>query len=162
MNNFTINLMLAAVWAIFFGGFTWLTVGSGLVMGYAVLWLLQPLMGVRSGYFARVWYVGKLIVMFHYELLVSSLQVVWDILTPRHRARPAIIDMPLDVKSDAGILLVTNLISLTPGTLSIDVSEDRRTLRVHAMFADDPEAVCHTLKSGMERWVIDALGEAET
>jgi len=65
--------------------------------------------------------------------------------------------MPLDVKSDAGIFLVTNLISLTPGTLSLDVSEDRKTLYVHAMFADDPEEVCRKLKSGMERWVREAV-----
>ncbi|MDU8944831.1 Na+/H+ antiporter subunit E [Ovoidimarina sediminis] len=159
MSNFAANLVLTAAWAIFFGGFTWLTVLSGLVVGYGVLWLLQPLTGVRSSYFLRVWYWLKLVVLFHYELIVSSIEVLWDIITPTHRARPAIIDMPLDAKTDAGILLVTNLISLTPGTLSIDVSEDRRTLKVHAMFADDPEAVCRALKSGMERWVIDAVEE---
>lgn len=161
MSNLAANLFLAAAWAIFFGGFTWLTVLSGLVVGYAVLWLLQPLTGVRSSYFLRVWYWAKLIVMFHYELVVSSIEVLWDIVTPRHRARPAMIDMPLDVKTDTGILLVTNLISLTPGTLSIDVSEDRKTLKVHAMFADDPDAVCHALKSGMEKWVIDAVEERD-
>lgn len=159
MNNFAANLMLAAAWAMFFGAFSWLTLLSGFVAGYAVLWLLQPLMGAKSSYFLRVWYWLKLIVLFHYELVVSSLQVLWDIVTPSHRSRPAIIDVPLDVKSDAGILLVTNLISLTPGTLSIDVSEDRKTLKVHAMFADDPDAVCHALKSGMEKWVIDAVEE---
>lgn len=159
MSNFVANLVLASAWAIFFGGFTWLTVLSGLVVGYGVLWLLQPLTGVKSNYFLRVWYWLKLVVMFHYELVVSSIEVLWDIVTPRHRARPAIIDMPLDAKTDAGILLVTNLISLTPGTLSIDVSEDRKTLKVHAMFADDPDAVCHALKSGMEKWVIDAVEE---
>ena len=157
MNNFSANLLFAAVWAIFFGGFTWLTVLSGFVLGYGILWLLQPLTGVQSPYFKRVWYWLKLLIMFHYELLVSSIQVIWDIVTPTLHARPAIIDMPLDVKSDTGILLVTNLISLTPGTLSIDVSPDRKTLKIHAMFADDPEAVCDALKSGMERWVIDAV-----
>ncbi|MEM6466051.1 MAG: Na+/H+ antiporter subunit E [Pseudomonadota bacterium] len=161
MNNFAANLILAAIWAIFFGGFTWMTMLSGLVMGYFVLWLLQPLTGVQSTYFKRVWYWLKLVALFHYELLVSSIEVLWDIITPTHRANPAIIDMPLDVKSDTGILLVTNLISLTPGTLSIDVSEDRKTLKIHAMFADDPEAVCATLKSGMERWVIDAVEDPQ-
>jgi multicomponent Na+:H+ antiporter subunit E len=112
---------------------------------------------MRSRYFGRVWYWAKLIVMFHYELVVSSLEVIWDIVTPAHRARPAIITMPLDVKTDAGILLVTNLISLTPGTLSLDVSEDRKTLSIHAMFAQDPDAVRQSLKDGMERWVIDAV-----
>lgn len=159
MSNFASNMLLAAIWALFFGGFNWLTLGSGLIVGFVVLWMFQPLVGARSSYFLRVWYWIKLIVLFLYELVVSSVQVFWDVITPTHRARPAIIDVPLDVKTDAGILLVTNLISLTPGTLSIDVSEDRRTLTVHAMFADDPEAVCHALKSGMEKWVIDAVEE---
>jgi multicomponent Na+:H+ antiporter subunit E len=159
MRNFATNLILAAAWAIFFGGFTWITMLSGFVVGLGILWLLQPLTSVRSNYFMRVWYWLKLITLFLYELVVSSIQVIWDIVTPEHLARPAIIDVPLDVKTDIGILLVTNLISLTPGTLSIDVSEDRKTLKVHAMFADDPAAVCHELKSGMERWVIDAVEE---
>ena len=160
MSQFAANLMLALAWAIFFGGFGWLSLTSGFVLGYGILWLLQPLTGVRSRYFLRVYFWLKLIVLFLYELVVSSLQVFWDVVTPRHRARPAIIDMPLDVQTDAGILLVTNLISLTPGTLSIDVSADRKTLKVHAMFADDPDAVRHALKSGMEKWVIDALEDA--
>jgi len=157
MNTLVANLFLAVIWALFFGGFTWLTVLSGLAVGYGILWVLQPLKGARSSYFSRVWYWAKLIVMFFYELLVSSVQVLKDILTPQHLSNPAIIDMPLDVKTDAGILLVTNLISLTPGTLSIDVSEDRKMLKLHVMFADDPEAVCRQLKDGMERWVIDAV-----
>ena len=151
MSHFVANAVLAAIWALFFGGFTWMTAISGLIVGYAVLWLLQPLTGTESTYFKRVYFWLKLLVLFLYELLISSLQVLWDIVTPTHRARPAIIDMPLDVKSDVGILLVTNLISLTPGTLSIDVSDDRQTLKVHAMFAEDPDAVCKTLKQGAWR-----------
>jgi len=67
------------------------------------------------------------------------------------------VEVPLDVRSDAEILLVTNLISLTPGTLSVDVSEDRRTLLVHAMFADDEEQLVADLKGGMERMVREAF-----
>ena len=157
MRTFASNLILAAAWAIFFGGFTWITMLSGFIVGFGVLWLLQPLNEVKSTYFKRVWYWAKLLVLFHYELIVSSVQVIWDIITPDHLSHPAIFEMPLDVKTDTGILLVTNLISLTPGTLSIDVSEDRKSLLIHAMFAKDPDAVCAQLKSGMERWVIDAV-----
>lgn len=157
MRTFASNIILAAAWAIFFGGFTWITMLSGFVLGFGILWLLQPLTESKSSYFKRVWYWGKLVVMFLYELVVSSVQVIWDIITPQHLAKPAVFEMPLDVKTDTGILLVTNLISLTPGTLSLDVSEDRKSLLVHAMFAEDPDAVCHQLKSGMERWVIDAV-----
>lgn len=157
MNTFALNLLLAAGWAMLAGTATTPTLLTGFVIGYGILWLLGPLMGTRSGYFMRVWYWVRLVVMFHYELVVSSVQVLWDIVTPRHLARPGLIEMPLDVKTDAGILLVTNLISLTPGTLSLDVSPDRSTLLIHAMFADDPEATCRQLKGGMERWVRDAI-----
>lgn len=156
MNVFATNIILAVIWAALMGGITVFNLASGFVLGFASLWVVQPLTG-SSRYFFRVWAWAKLIVMFHYELVVSSLAVAWDVLTPRHRARPAIIHMPLAVTSDAGILLVTNLISLTPGTLCLDVSDDRRTLKVHAMFGDDPEGLLRTLKSGMERWVIDAV-----
>jgi multicomponent Na+:H+ antiporter subunit E len=160
MNVLATNLLMALVWAALMGAITPFTLGSGFVLGYAALWVIQPLTG-SSRYFFRVYAWARLAVLFHWELLLSALAVTLDVLTPRHRARPAIIEMPLDVKSDAGILLVTNLISLTPGTLSLDVSEDRRCLRIHAMFADDPEALIAQLKAGMERWVIDAVeGEA--
>ncbi|SHG74777.1 Na+/H+ antiporter subunit E [Marivita hallyeonensis] len=156
MNTFGLNVMLAVAWVAFTGTVSLSSLIVGFVIGYAALWLIQPLIGA-STYHRRVYAWLKLIVMFHYELIVSSLAVAADVLTPKHRARPAIIEMPLDVKSDAGILLVTNLISLTPGTLSLDVSEDRKTLLIHAMFADDHDALRKSLKDGMERWVIDAV-----
>ena len=159
MNLFSVNLLLAVVWATLTGAFTLGSLVAGYLVGFAALWLLQPLMGASEGYFLRVVYWVRLVVMFHYELVVSSGSVLWDVVTPRHHSRPAVIDVPLGVRSDAGILLVTNLISLTPGTLALDVSPDRTILRVHAMFGDDPDAVRRHLKDGMERWVRDALGE---
>jgi multicomponent Na+:H+ antiporter subunit E len=156
MNVFATNVVLAVVWAALLGELSVFNLASGFVLGFAALWVIQPLTGASS-YFFRAYAWVKLVILFHYELVVSSVEVAWDVLTPRHRARPAIIEMPLDVTSDAGILLVTNLISLTPGTLSIDVTDDRKTLVIHAMFADEPEALVRTLKSGMERWVIDAV-----
>ena len=156
MNAFGLNIVLAVAWVAFTGTVSLAGLLTGLVIGYGALWMIQPLMGTQS-YFHRVQAWIKLIIMFHYELVVSSLAVLVDILTPQHRSRPAIIEVPLDVKTDAGILLVTNLISLTPGTLSLDVSEDRKTLLVHAMFADDHDALRKSLKDGMERWVIDAV-----
>ena len=156
MSAFGLNLTLSLAWVAFTGSVSLAGVLTGFVIGYGALWLIQPLIGTSS-YFRRVTAWIKLIVMFHYELIVSSFAVAMDVVTPKHRANPALIEVPLDVKTDTGILLVTNLISLTPGTLSLDVSKDRKTLLVHAMFADDPEAIKLDLKTGMERWVIDAV-----
>ena len=159
MKYLVANIVLAGAWVAFFGTFSALTVVSGFMVGSLTIFLLQPLIGAPTSYFRRGFFWTRLIVAFLYELLVSSAHVLWDIVTPRHRAVPAIIDVPLDVRSDTGILLVTNLISLTPGTLSLDVSPDRRTLRIHAMFAEDPDAVVRMIKTRMERWVIDAVEE---
>ena len=153
MNLFAINVLLAIVWASLVADFSLGSLAVGFLLGYVSLWIAQPLFGGPSLYHRRVFRVIRLILFFLYELVVSSLRVAWDVLTPSHGSRPAIIEMPLDVKSDIEILLVTNLISLTPGTLSLDVTPDRKTLIVHAMFADDPEALVRELKEGMERKV---------
>lgn len=157
MNFFALNLFLAVSWAFFSGGLTLTNIAVGFALGYGALWLIAPLLAVKTQYPLRLLYWVRLFVMFNYELVVSSLEVFWDVLTPRHKSRPAIVDMPLDVKTDAGLLLVANLISLTPGTLSLSVNEERTVLKVHAMFADDPEALVASLKNGMEKWVREAV-----
>lgn len=156
MNLFTLNMMLALGWAALIGSFTLPSLLVGFAIGYLALWCARPLFGTTS-YFARVWRSIRLAGLFVYELFVSSLRVVWDVITPAHLSRPGIIALPLDAKSDGEILLVANLISLTPGSLSLDVSSDRRTLYVHAMFADDPEALCRTLKARLERPILEVL-----
>ena len=153
MNLFVFNVFLGFVWAALWGSSTLSQLAIGFFVGFVALWIAQPLLGVQDGYFRRTWRIVRLIAFFIYELVISSVRVAMDVLTPQNIAKPAILEMPLDVESDIEILLVTNLISLTPGTLSIDVTPDRKTLIVHAMFADDPDAVIEDLKSGMERLV---------
>jgi multicomponent Na+:H+ antiporter subunit E len=153
MSLFALNILLAFVWQALSATFTLPSLLSGFVIGYGALWLVQPLFGDRSPYFLRVFRIIRLTLFFLWELLVSSVRVAWDIVTPTHYSNPRIVEMPLDVESDFEILLVTTLISLTPGTLSLDVTPDRKTLIVHAMFADDPDALVAELKGGMERMV---------
>ena len=153
MNLFLLNLLLAVIWAGLWGSFTLTQLVVGFHVGFVTLWVAQPLFGGPNGYYLRAYRIVRLMLYFLYDLCVSSIQVAYDVLTPKDRSNPAILEMPLDVKSDIEILLVTNLISLTPGTLSLDVTPDHKTLIVHAMFADDPDEVIASLKSGMERMV---------
>lgn len=146
MTLFPINVALAFAWAALTGSFTLSGLIVGYALGYAALWLAQPLFPQPSPYFLRTWRALRLAAVFAYELIVSSLEVVWDVITPEHKSRPRIIEMPLDVEGEFAILLATNLISLTPGTLSLDITPDRKRLIVHAMFADDPAAVVASLK----------------
>ncbi len=157
MNLFTLNIALAIAWAALTGSFTLSGLAVGFGIGSGALYLAKPLFPGSDRYFLRVWRWIKLITLFLYELVVSSIQVVWDVLTPTQLSKPGIIAMPLDAKGEMEVLLVTNLISLTPGTLSLDVNEASDTLYIHAMFADDPDAIRKQLKEGMERWVIEAM-----
>lgn len=93
---------------------------------------------------------------FLWELVLSSLQVSRAVVGPLRQLRPGILALPLDVEGDGRITLLASLISLTPGTLSLDVADDRRTLFVHAMLITDPEAERLALKRGMERKVMEA------
>jgi multicomponent Na+:H+ antiporter subunit E len=110
-----------------------------------------------SGIFVRIWKLGALGVYFVVELVVSSIKVAWDVITPRHRAKPGILAVPLDVRSDAAVTVLANLVSLTPGSLSLDVSEDRSTLFVHVMFIENLESVRAEIKDKIERRVKEAL-----
>ncbi len=156
MTLFLLNAFLALSWASLVGSFTLANLLVGYGVGYLALWVARPLFG-RSSYFERVPRLLRLAALFVYELVASSLRVVWDVITPAHRSRPGIVAVPLDAKRDDEILAVANLISLTPGSLSLDLSEDRGTLYVHAMFVDDPDALRRELKSGIERRVLEAM-----
>ena len=83
--------------------------------------------------------------------------MAYDVITPHLYMRPGIVAVPLDAKTDQEITLLANLITLTPGTLSLDVSHDKRTLYVHAMFVDSPESVRDSIKNGFEKRLLELL-----
>jgi multicomponent Na+:H+ antiporter subunit E len=158
MNVFVVNLLLAFVWCGLTATFSLLNLIFGFALGFSALWISRPLYNVTTNYFVRFWRIVRLVVFFLWELIVSSVQVAWAVLTPwSSRQQAAVVAMPLDVTSDLEILMVSSLISLTPGTLSLDVSEDRRTLYVHAMFGEDPDEIVRALKSGMEHRVAEVF-----
>lgn len=156
MHVFALNLLFALLFALFSGG----DLGSGLMLGFALgylaLWLTRPLYG-PSKYFQRLPRILSLLAYFLKELVLSNLMVLWDVVTPTHISRPGIVALPLTAKSDLEILLVANLISLTPGTLSLDISPDRCHLYVHVMFLEDAAATRTHLKEGIERRILEVL-----
>jgi multicomponent Na+:H+ antiporter subunit E len=90
--------------------------------------------------------------LFFWELGLSVKEVTITVLQPNRPIRSAIVAIPLDLKSDEGITLLANMITLTPGTTSLHVSEDKSTLYVHVMSVSD-ESV-RQIKDGFERSVM--------
>jgi multicomponent Na+:H+ antiporter subunit E len=95
--------------------------------------------------------------LFLRELVLSALRVAWLVVQPKPRLHPGIIACPLTVTTDAQITLLANMITLTPGTLSIDVSDDRRTLYIHAIDVTDREALIGSIAAGFETKILGVL-----
>lgn len=89
------------------------------------------------------------------ELIIANIIVAYDILTPRHRMKPAILAVPLEVTTDLQILSLSNLIAMTPGTMSLDVSPDRKVIYVHAMYVDDVEQSKKEIKEALEKRILE-------
>jgi multicomponent Na+:H+ antiporter subunit E len=153
---FALNVVLALAWAALLGAFSVQGFAAGFVVGFVALWLARPVLG-PTRYFRKALDVVRLAGLFLKELALSSLRVVYDVLTPQHRSRPGVVAVPMHAQSDLEITVFANLVSLTPGTLALDVGDDRRVLFVHAMFVDDPEMLRRDIKDGMERRVLEVL-----
>lgn len=95
--------------------------------------------------------------LFVRELLLSALQVAWLVVQPKPRLRPGIVAYPLTVTTDVQIALLANMVTLTPGTLSVDVSRDRKTLYIHAIDVADREALIGKVAAGFETRVLRVL-----
>jgi len=98
-----------------------------------------------------------LIWLFVRELVLSALQVAWLVVQPRLDLHPALVAYPLTVTTDTQITLLANLVTLTPGTLSVDVSDDRRTLYIHVLSLADREALIGRIAAGFETKILGVL-----
>lgn len=156
MTPYLVNFLFAFVWAAVTGSFTLPNLVFGFLMGVAVLYLIREQIGTL-GYLTRTWRLLSLAVMFFYELVLSSVRVATLVLSPRMDIKPGIFAYPLKVDRDFEITMLANLITLTPGTLSVDVSEDRRTLYIHAIDCSDPESARRDIADGFERKILEAF-----
>ena len=89
---------------------------------------------------------------FAWELLLANVRVAADVLLG-HRIEPAVVAIPLDITTDGEILLLSMLINITPGSVTIDLSDDRRTLYVHVMHMKTADETRREIKDGFERRV---------
>ncbi len=156
MMLFMKNLVLAILWAALTGTVTLANLIFGFLVGFGVLYLLHRDPGSLH-YFRTTVMATRFFFYFLKELIVSSLRVAFDVVTPTHYNRPGVIGIPLDARTDLEITLLANIISLTPGTLSLDVAPDRKTLYIHAMFIDDPDTLRREIKEGIERRLLALL-----
>jgi multicomponent Na+:H+ antiporter subunit E len=147
---------LAFLWVFVTGNVTVSNLMVGSLLGYVVLMFAERVPGFRNT-FGRLWKALTLLLYFFWELVVSNLKVAYVVASPRFQIEPGVVGVPLDVRTDAEITLLANLITLTPGTMSLEVSDDRRVLYVHGIDVRDREAFIRAIKDGFEKRVLEVL-----
>ena len=153
------NMLLALAWAALQGDFSLKSLVTGHVLGYLILLTLVHGGALEtSPYIGRVHRVIGLAGFFFWELMKANVRLALDVATPSFHMRPGIVAVPLDATEDGQILLLTMLINTTPGSVALDVSPDRKTLYVHVMYMETPEAARREIKEGFEARVLGVLG----
>ena len=150
------NLLLALFWVAMSGHFDVFNLMVGFVFGYLVLFLLQRVIG-RTSYFTRSVVLVRFTGFYILEVLRANVRVAHDVITPTSYARPGVVAVPLEARTDAEITLLSNLITMTPGSLTVDVADDRSVIYVHSMFVEDPDEVRRAIKEDLERRVLELL-----
>ncbi|NJO84919.1 MAG: Na+/H+ antiporter subunit E, partial [Blastochloris sp.] len=162
----------AGLWMALTADYTIAAFILGFIVSFIIIRMGQPFLG-NIRYFRsenpgdiphvlarlpmRVWLWTRFTVVFLWEVFKANIQVAIGVLSPLSRLRPGILAIPLDITTDAEITLFANMITLTPGTMSLDVSNDRRVLYVYFFNISDPETDKKILKDGFERMVMEVL-----
>ena len=149
-----LNLIIAVLWMFLYDDFSPERFILGYLVGLACIGLLSRFWP-QGFYFKKGGAVIKLLVLFIKELFISSIAVVLQIIRPRLDIRPGIFALETELKSDWEITVLSCLICLTPGTLTLDVSRDGRILYIHAMDIEDSELLSKQIKGTFEKAIME-------
>ncbi len=152
------SIVLALIWAAITASFTLLNLLLGWAIALIALWFIRSYLA-SPVLFSKVKKIIALIAIFFFELAMSAIRVALLVIMPNIKShlKPGFIAFPLKAKSDGEITLLANLITLTPGTLSVDVSNDKKILYVHAISIDNKQQLIRSIAKGFERKIIEVF-----
>ncbi|WP_028608659.1 Na+/H+ antiporter subunit E [Paenibacillus harenae] len=149
-----LNLIIAFVWMFLYNDWSSSRFTVGYLLGMACIGLLNRFWP-HDFYMKRVWAVIKLLSLFMRELVISSFAVMIQIVRPSLAIRPGIFALRTELKSDWEITILSCLICLTPGTLTLDVARDGRILYIHAMDIEDAEMLTNQIRGTFEKAIME-------
>lgn len=150
------NLLLSFIWVALTGSMYYTNFVFGFLLGFFVLWIMNR-NDIDQRYFYRVPKILSFVVYFLYLLLKANFQVAYDVMTPKYFMKPGVVRYPLNATTEFEINLLSTMISLTPGTLILDISEDKKTMYIHVMYLENPETFVRETKTGLERRLLEIL-----
>jgi multicomponent Na+:H+ antiporter subunit E len=157
MKALAMNLLLALAWVVLTRQFSAANFALGFAIGFGALWLAERVLE-PSLYFKKAIEAIGFVIFFVIEVIKANLKVAYIVVNPWYPLRPGIVAIPLDARTDAEITLLANLITLTPGSLSIDVSADRKVLYVHIVeIGEHPDQFRRKIKERLERRLLEVM-----
>lgn len=158
LKNFLLNLLLSLVWVALTGHLNYTNFMFGFVLGFFILWLLARASKAEDrNYFFRVPKIIMFIFYFFYDMIRANVEVTKEIMTPSLNMTPGIIAYRHRLNSDFEITILTNLIALTPGTMVLKISDDKKILYIHGLYVQDKEKFIQKLKNGLEKKLIEII-----
>jgi len=157
IKHLLMNILLTIVWVALNGKFSAGNFLFGFILSFGVMWVVSRSAGSDRSYFTKIPKIISFLFFFLYELIKANIQVAYEVVTPTLRMTPGIVKFPLSAETDMEITLLANLISLTPGTLSLDVTDDKKFLYVHSMYIANKETFIADIKNGFERKLLEVM-----
>jgi multicomponent Na+:H+ antiporter subunit E len=157
MNQFVLNLLLAILWMFMWGAFDAYTLLTGFVLGYLLLGLAGKTV-TGSNYGRRVWDVLSFALYFIRILVKANWQVAKIVLSPSMPIAPRLMRYDVSGLTPAQITTLANAITLTPGTLVVDIDPDGRLLYIHGITAADREQAVRELDELRDRLLKEVFG----
>lgn len=159
MKRLITGAWLTTMWVLLWGGPSVADIAGGVVAS-AVLLTLFPDTAPRRRYTVRPVAAVRFAVFFLVKLVEANLVLAWEIITPWNKIREGIVAVPIRHCGPGVVTAIANSISLTPGTLTLEVDPEHELLYVHVLHLRDLEAVRHDLLRFVEM-IVRAFGSAE-
>lgn|SRR5690625_2365046 len=150
----TLNLIIAFMWMFLTESYQFPSFLTGFIIGAFLLFLLRRFLP-KKFYLYRVYKFISLVFLFIKELIKSNLSIVKLVYQPKRNYNPGIFALPTELKSDWEIAILTSLITLTPGTLSVAISDDNSVVYIHAMDLQDDKEEIESIKDSFEKAIME-------
>ena len=150
-----INIVIAIIWTFLQNNYSIASFLFGYAIGLFLLFMLRRFL-VFDFYFTRVWSIFKLIYLFLKELVIANIDVIKIVLNPNlSNYNPGIVAVPTKLETKFEITLLASLISLTPGTVSMDFSDDNKIIYIHSIHISDKKEMIHQIHNTFERAILE-------
>ncbi|SEK55089.1 Na+/H+ antiporter subunit E [Roseovarius nanhaiticus] len=146
-----LTVLLTVVWLLLQGTTSPGMAVFGLILGVLIPWITAAWWPETPRGFRPLRMLIYIVIVL-WDIMVANIQVAWIVLTkPNSKLRPAWVVVPLDLRQPEAITILAGTVTLTPGTVSADLSNEGHSLLVHALHTDDPDAVRDDIKHRYER-----------